>query len=120
MIPSNEQEDLQAMLEILRNRDAMRSTYEKLKAKCDKWRLSTTVVGPKDVPKKEEDLAQEEIARSTLEVVTKTVLYHEVQQMWAQKIHSFKLAMAALAADYLEAAKMITATWETISLKVEL
>jgi len=116
----NEQEDFQAMLEVLRNREAMRSTYEKLKAKCDKWRLPTTVVGPKEVPKKEEDLAQEEIARSTLEVVTKTMLYHEVQQMWAQKIQSFKLAMAALAADYLETAKMITATWDTVTSKVEL
>jgi len=114
----HELEDVQSLLEAIKTRDALKSTYEKWKAKGDKWRdPKTEIKTPKQQSQKEEDLAQEEAAKYAVEVVTRVILFDQIQMMWEDKMGSWRNNSVDFSQDQVRMAKTIESTWDGIKAK---
>jgi hypothetical protein len=113
-----ELQDAQAFLDMMKRREAVKARQVKATKAADKWRLPTTVVTTeKQKNAKTNDLQLERTETELCEMMTKLILAAQIQEVWADKMHDFKLAMKMLASEQLNVQQQMEEVWKSIVAK---
>lgn len=95
---SHELEDTKNFLSLIASREAMRSKYEKTKAKSLKWADPAAKCDTDKLrTQRELDIRAEEEESSTLDAVTKLILFSEFNKVWSERMVEFKSNMIQFA-----------------------
>jgi len=111
----NELQDIQAFLELFKQRDYILGEQKKAAKAADRWKAMKTTLTPQQETTKNEDIEKEAGWTEILQGSTQLMLGPEILRFWKERMSGYKSSMVSFATEQLGVAKQNVGIWETVS-----